>query len=79
MQGLHHAHSDSPQDPHSVGEGYQNNHHRYPASAKFSHQPWEIDFGYGISLLLETLGVLRIHRALLIPSPTATAAELAHE
>jgi stearoyl-CoA desaturase (delta-9 desaturase) len=60
-----------------LGEGYQNNHHRYPASAKFSYQPWELDLGFGVSLLLEQLGLLEIRRELLIPStPTR---ELAHD
>jgi len=54
-----------------VGEGYQNNHHRYPASAKFSYQPWEVDVGFGICLALEKLGVLEIRRGVLIPSPHA--------
>ncbi len=52
-----------------AGEGYQNNHHRYPASAKFSYQPWEVDLGFGICLALEKLRVLEIQRGLLIPSP----------
>ncbi len=53
-----------------LGEGYQNNHHRYATSAKFSYQPWEVDLGYGFCLLLEKLGVLDIRRDTLIPSPT---------
>jgi stearoyl-CoA desaturase (Delta-9 desaturase) len=28
------------------GEGYQNNHHAYPQSARFSMKPGEIDLGY---------------------------------
>ena len=52
-----------------VGEGYQNNHHSHPASAKFSYQPWEVDFGFGICLALEKLHVLEIQRRLLIPEP----------
>lgn len=62
-----------------LGEGYQNNHHRYPASAKFSYQPWELDLGFGVSLGLEKLGVLKIQRALLIPSPPLAARRLAHD
>ena len=52
-----------------LGEGYQNNHHRYATSAKFSYQPWEVDLGYGFCLLLEQLGALDIRRDTLIPSP----------
>ncbi len=58
------------------GEGYQNNHHRYATSAKFSYQPWEVDMGYGICVLLEKLGVLEIRRDTLIPSPAAVSAAL---
>jgi fatty-acid desaturase len=59
-----------------VGEGYQNNHHRYPASARFSYRWWEVDLGYGICMLLERLGVLEIERATLIPSYSRRAAAL---
>ena len=62
-----------------VGEGYQNNHHRYPASAKFSYQPWEVDLGFGICLVLEKLGVPEIRRGLLIPSPRTATQGLARE
>jgi stearoyl-CoA desaturase (delta-9 desaturase) len=62
-----------------LGEGYQNNHHRYPASAKFSYQPWELDLGFGMSTLLEKLGVLQIQRGLLIPSPPTASRRLAHD
>jgi stearoyl-CoA desaturase (delta-9 desaturase) len=61
-----------------LGEGFQNNHHRYPASAKFSYQPWEVDFGFGVSVMLEKLGVLEIQRELLIPSPPTETRRLAH-
>jgi stearoyl-CoA desaturase (Delta-9 desaturase) len=42
------------------GEGFQNNHHRFPKSAKFSMKWFEFDFGWMITLLLERLGVLEI-------------------
>jgi stearoyl-CoA desaturase (delta-9 desaturase) len=45
-----------------LGEGYQNNHHRYPASARFSFRWWEVDAGYGLCRVLESLGVLEIDR-----------------
>jgi stearoyl-CoA desaturase (delta-9 desaturase) len=51
------------------GEGFQNNHHRYATSAKFSYRWWEVDMGYGICLLLEKLRLLEIRRDTLIPSP----------
>jgi len=62
-----------------LGEGYQNNHHRYPASAKFSYQPWELDLGFGVSLVLERLGVLQIQSATLIPTPPESGQRLAHD
>lgn len=44
------------------GEGYQNNHHKYPKRAKFSINWNEIDMGYGLSLVAEKLGLLKINR-----------------
>jgi fatty-acid desaturase len=53
-----------------MGEGYQNNHHRFPGSAKFSFRSPEIDPGYAMSLLLEKLGALEVERESLIPAPS---------
>ena len=50
-----------------LGEGFQNNHHRYPASAKFSYRRHEIDLGYCACVLMEGLGWLEIQRNALIP------------
>lgn len=50
------------------GEGFQNNHHAYPGSAKFSHRRHEIDLGYVTCVLMEKLGLAEINRAYLIPS-----------
>jgi len=60
------------------GEGLQNNHHRYPASARFAYRWWEPDLGFALCRLLEALGVLTIDRARLLPpagmaEPTAQA------
>jgi fatty-acid desaturase len=52
-----------------LGEGFQNNHHRYATSAKFSYRRSEVDMGYGFCLLLERLGALDIRRDTLIPTP----------
>lgn len=52
-----------------LGEGFQNNHHRYPGSASFSYHRHEIDLGYGACVLLEKLGLAEINRAYLIPRP----------
>ncbi|MBL4849255.1 MAG: acyl-CoA desaturase [Planctomycetes bacterium] len=51
-----------------VGEGFQNNHHRYPTSAKFSYTPLELDLGYGLCWTLERFGLLKIRRETLIPA-----------
>jgi stearoyl-CoA desaturase (delta-9 desaturase) len=56
-----------------VGEGFQNNHHRFPGSAKFSFRRKEIDPGYWICLALEKIRVLQIERDGLIPTPSAYA------
>jgi len=66
--------SDNSRNNHLVawlifGEGFQNNHHRYPGSASFSYRRHEIDLGYGACVLLEKLGLVEINRAYLIPQP----------
>ena len=42
------------------GEGYQNNHHRFPKSAKFSMRWFEFDFGWLVTQVLATLSVVEI-------------------
>ncbi len=49
-----------------MGEGFQNNHHQYPASAKFSYRWFEIDPGYLLCLILDRCGLIEIQRGLLI-------------
>jgi len=61
-----------------LGEGYQNNHHRYPGSARFSYRWWEIDSGYAVCRLLEQLDVLVIRRATLIPPYAGRASAELH-
>jgi fatty-acid desaturase len=51
------------------GEGYQNNHHRFPASAKFSYRWYELDYGYWVCLTLDLVRLVRIDRTRLIPTP----------
>lgn len=43
-----------------AGEGYQNNHHHQPQSAKFSVKKGEWDAGYWMCLAAEKLGWLKI-------------------
>lgn len=43
------------------GEGYQNNHHKYPRSAKFSVRIFEFDPGFIVVKTLSLLGLLKIN------------------
>lgn len=43
-----------------AGEGYQNNHHRFPNSAKFSIKWYEVDMGYALCRGLQAVGALTI-------------------
>jgi stearoyl-CoA desaturase (delta-9 desaturase) len=49
-----------------MGEGYQNNHHAHPASAKFSLKPSEIDIGFAFVWALDKVGLVKINRATLM-------------
>jgi stearoyl-CoA desaturase (delta-9 desaturase) len=42
----------------TFGEGWHNNHHRYPASARQGFVWWEIDITYYLLLLLSKLGLV---------------------
>jgi stearoyl-CoA desaturase (delta-9 desaturase) len=56
------------------GEGYQNNHHYRPRSAKFSVKPSELDLGYALCRASQALGLLDI-----VPTPaSAVTAPEAH-
>jgi fatty-acid desaturase len=41
----------------SGGEGWHNNHHADPRSARFGHHWWELDAGYRVIRLLELCGL----------------------
>jgi stearoyl-CoA desaturase (delta-9 desaturase) len=43
----------------SFGEGFHNNHHRYPASARMGLRWYELDLGYGVIRLLAALGLVQ--------------------
>lgn len=45
------------------GEGYQNNHHHRPGSAKFSRKRGEVDLGFGLCLILSWFGALTFSHA----------------
>lgn len=51
------------------GEGFQNNHHQHPSSAKLSYRWYEIDHGYWLCLAFERIGWVKIHQEKLIPRP----------
>jgi len=42
----------------AAGEGWHNNHHADPSSAKHGHQWWELDFSYLIIRVFEMLGLV---------------------
>ena len=42
----------------SFGEGFHNNHHSYPTSAKFSSRWYEVDFSWMIVWTLQKLGIV---------------------
>ncbi len=41
----------------AYGEGWHNNHHAFPSSARHGHRWWEIDVTYMEIRLLERLGL----------------------
>jgi stearoyl-CoA desaturase (delta-9 desaturase) len=56
-----------------VGEGFQNNHHRYPASARFSYRWPEVDLGYALCRALEAVRLLEVRRDTLMPTAADSA------
>jgi stearoyl-CoA desaturase (delta-9 desaturase) len=42
------------------GEGYHNNHHAAPTSARLAHRWWEIDFGWYAISLFRALGLAKV-------------------
>lgn len=56
----------------SFGEGWHNNHHEFPQSARHGMKPWEFDFSYLVLRTLETLGIARNIRLPKIALGTST-------
>lgn len=52
-----------PFDIFMLGEGYHNNHHRFPSRIKFSEKWFEIDPVYPIIVLFNWLGIVRLNKA----------------
>ncbi len=42
----------------TLGEGWHNNHHGFPYSARFSMNWWQIDFSWWVIILLQKLGLV---------------------
>ena len=42
----------------TLGESWHNNHHAHPTSARFGHNWWQIDLGYGVIWVLKKLGLV---------------------
>ena len=53
-----------------MGEGFHNNHHRFPASARFGCERWQIDIGYCVLWLLAKAGLVWDLRILPVMSTT---------
>jgi stearoyl-CoA desaturase (delta-9 desaturase) len=49
------------------GEELHNNHHAFGSSAKFSHQWWEFDLGWGYIRLLQALGLAKVKKLAPVP------------
>ena len=57
----------------TLGEGWHNNHHFYPASARQGFFPWELDVSF---LVLRALAALRIVSELRTPPPRVLRAAI---
>jgi stearoyl-CoA desaturase (delta-9 desaturase) len=60
----------------SMGEGWHNNHHAFPRSARMGHLWWELDAGWWLVAALRALGVAR---EVLLPGPASRAASAVRE
>jgi stearoyl-CoA desaturase (Delta-9 desaturase) len=60
-----------------AGEGLQNNHHAFPASAKFSFRWWEVDPGWAMVNGLSLFGLVTVRQDKLIPTYRAWEQKIA--
>jgi len=58
----------------TYGEGWHNNHHAFPTSARHGLRPWELDLSYGFIRMLKALGLAWDVRT---PSPERLRSALA--
>jgi len=61
------------------GEELHNNHHAFPASARFSIKWYEFDIGWVYIRVLETLGLARVKKEAPVPRLAAPKAVCDHE
>jgi stearoyl-CoA desaturase (delta-9 desaturase) len=61
----------------SMGEGWHNNHHAFPRSARLGMRWWELDLGWCLLAALRAVGLARDVRLADAASRAATAADLA--
>ena len=59
-----------------AGEELHNNHHAFPASPRFSVQPWEIDLGWLFICLFRALGLARVRSLARSPNITQDHVEI---
>jgi stearoyl-CoA desaturase (Delta-9 desaturase) len=59
----------------ALGEGWHNNHHAFPTSARHGLRWWQFDSSY---LIIRTMGLLGLAKNIRTPSPTAMDAKSAH-
>jgi len=57
------------------GEGWHNNHHAFPTSARHGLRWWEVDFGY---VVIRALGLLGLAWSVHVPTREKMAAKRAH-
>jgi len=64
----------------SLGEGFHNNHHAFPNSARIGHRAWELDLGWWVIRALEAMGlawdVVRPHQARSRTSPAPQGSDV---
>jgi len=60
----------------SLGEGWHNNHHAFPASARHGLRWWELDIAYIVIRCLASVGLVRDIK---LPSPDRVKARLAQK
>jgi stearoyl-CoA desaturase (delta-9 desaturase) len=53
----------------TLGELFQNNHHRYPQSLDFSARAWEIDPAFWVIRLFAASGIIQVGKTQHIPRP----------